>query len=755
MKSSAILISILALSLSACSSQKSDSSGGGEGESKAPPATAKTAPTTPDKTAKAGASEIASPAAAAKVPVSDTYHGVKVVDEYRWLEDWQDSKVQEWSKDQDRFTRATLAALPHVKDIRSRVSKVLSHSAVSYYGLTQSGGQYFALKHQPPLKQSLLVRLSSLDDLSSEKVVLDPNKLDPSGSTTIDFFRPSAKGDTVAISLSKGGSESGDVSVYNVESGKAMSDMVPRVNGGTAGGDLVWQADGSGFFYTRYPRGDERAKDDQNFYTQVYFHKLGSDTASDRYEIGKEFPRIAEIELTLHPQSGRLLATVQEGDGGKFSHHMRDASSGKWKSLTEFGDGHVQIAFGPGTDLLVISTDGAPKGKLLRMPANGSVDKASLVIAEGKDTIVSSFWGSRSLVYSGDRIFVSYQLGGPSEIRVFDLKGKPSAGPEQLSNASAGSMAELDDGSMLFANGSWTTPSAWFRFDPKNGKTEKTALVEEAPIDLSSVKVVRKFATSKDGTKVPVNIMIPKGAALDGSTPAIVTGYGGYGVSLTPRYRARTGLFLEQGFITAVVNLRGGGEYGEAWHLEGNLANKQNVFDDFSSALDLMVEESFTSKDKLVIQGGSNGGLLMGAMLTQHPDKMKAVVSHVGIYDMLRVEESPNGAFNITEFGTVTNAEHFKALHAYSPYHRVEDGGTYPSVFFLTGANDPRVDPMQSRKFTARLQAATQKPEGVLLRTSFNTGHGGGTPLDERISQNTDVMAFVLNEIARPFSPLK
>ncbi|MBL4636901.1 MAG: S9 family peptidase [Kofleriaceae bacterium] len=747
MKSSAIFVALLALSLAACGSKKSEPDDKKQ-EAKKPATTA--AKAVPGTSAPASAA-IAAPAAAALVPVSDTYHGETVVDNYRWLEDWDDAKVQAWSKDQDRFTRATLAAMPHVKEIQTRVTKILSHSAVSYYGISQSGGHFFALKHQPPLKQSLLVRLSSLDDTSTEKVVLDPNVLDPSGSTTIDFYRPSAKGDTVAISLSKGGSESGDVSVYNVESGTAMSDQVPRVNGGTAGGDLVWQTDGTGFYYTRYPRGDERPAEDANFYTQVYFHKLGTKSADDRYEIGKEFPRIAEIELTTNKETGRLLATVQEGDGGKFAHYMRDAQSGKWTTLTKFGDGHVYIAFGPGTDLLVISTDDAPRGKLLQMPANGSVAKASLLIPEGKDTMVSSFWGSRSLVYANDRIFMSYQLGGPSEIRVFDTKGKAVSAPEQMPNSSAGSMVVLDSGNILFANGSWTVPNAWFSFDPASGKTEKTALVEEAPIDLSSVQIVRKFAISKDGTKIPVNIMIPKGAALDGTSPAVVTGYGGYGVSLAPRYRARTGLLLEQGFITAVVNLRGGGEYGESWHLEGNLVNKQNVFDDFAAALKLMVDESYTSTDRLIIQGGSNGGLLMGALMTQHPDMVKAVVSHVGIYDMLQVEKSPNGAFNITEFGTVENPDHFKALHAYSPYHHVKDGSTYPPVFFLTGANDPRVDPMQSRKFTARLQAATKKPEAVLLRTSFNTGHGGGTPLNERISQNTDVMAFILSELGRPF----
>lgn len=734
------LVFLLMLSVSACASKSSD-----KDKKKAPPST-KPVDETP--------ATLTAPPAAAKVPVTDTYHGTKVVDDYRWLETWKDPKVQAWTKAHDRYSRAQLAKLPHVAAINKRVGKVLGHASVSYWGIAQAKGRLFALKDQPPKKQPMLVRLESVDKLEGETVVLDPNTLDTSGSTHIDWYRPSPDGTKVAMSLSKGGTESGDVHVYDVASGKQIHEVVPRVNGGTAGGDLVWQPDGKGFYYTRYPRGKERPAKDMNFFTQVYFHALGTPTAKDRYEIGKDFPRIAEIELTMHAPTGRLLATVQDGDGGEFAHYIRAPKTSAWKQYTEFKDGHVQIAFGPGTDLLVISNKGAPRGKLLRMPASGSVDKAKVVVPEGKDTLVASFWGSRSLVFASDRVYLTYQMGGPSELRAFDLKGKKVSAPEQLPNGSASSMVLLDDGSLLFSNGSWTAPAAWYRFSPESEKTTRTALVKEAPIDLSKVKVERKFATSKDGTKVPVNILIPPGAKLDGTTPAKVSGYGGYGISLTPRYRTSSALLLEQGIIVAVVNLRGGGEYGEEWHRGGNLTNKQNVFDDFAAAIRFLIDNKYSASDRIIIQGGSNGGLLMGALMVQHPTLVKAVVSHVGIYDMLRVELSPNGAFNITEFGTVTKKDHFEALHAYSPYHNVKDGVAYPPLFLLTGANDPRVDPMQSRKFAARVHAATQGKTPVLMRVSFGTGHGGGTPLDERIAQTTDVMAFMLDQLKRPFRPI-
>src|SRR5262249_32077632 len=261
-------------------------------------------------------------------------------------------------------------------------------------------------------------------------------------------------------------------------------------------------------------------------------------------------------------------------------------------------------------------------------------------------------------------------------------------------------------------------------------------------------EVVREFATSKDGTKVPVSIIMSKGTKRDGSHPALVTGYGGYGVSITPSFSATRRILLDQGFVCAVANIRGGGEFGEPWHLQGNLAKKQNVFDDFAAVLQLLIDRGYTSREKLAIEGGSNGGLLMGAVLTQHPELMKTVVAHVGIYDMLRVELSANGVFNIAEFGTVKNQDQFRALYAYSPYHHVREGLHYPSILFLTGANDPRVDPMQSRKMTARLQAVAPSDVPILLRTSANSGHGGGTGLSERIEQTVDVLAFLFDQLA-------
>ena len=267
--------------------------------------------------------------------------------------------------------------------------------------------------------------------------------------------------------------------------------------------------------------------------------------------------------------------------------------------------------------------------------------------------------------------------------------------------------------------------------------------------------VVREFATSNDGTKIPVNIIRLKGTKLNGSNPVLLNGYGGFNVSISPGFSALRRVWIEQGGVFAIANIRGGGEFGEDWHRAGSLTNKQNCFDDFAAAMLYLVEAGYTNPQKLAITGGSNGGLLMGAMITQHPELFKATVSSVGIYDMLRNELTPNGNFNIPEYGTVKDTDQFRALYAYSPYHHVEAGVAYPAVLFMTGANDPRVDPMHSRKMTARLQAATTSNNPILLRTSSSTGHGIGTPLNERIKEDVDEFAFLFHELGIKYREVK
>jgi prolyl oligopeptidase len=678
-----------------------------------------------------------------KVPVTDTYHDVNVVDDYRWLEDWNNEEVQGWNEAQNSYARGILDRIESRDAIRARVTELRSDQAESYFSLTWRNGKLFAIKREPPKQQPLLIVMDSPDDGATARVVVDPAVIDPSGSTTIDFYEPSWDGKLVAVSLSTGGSESGDVHIYDIN-GKELYEVVPKVQGGTAGGDLAWASDGSGFFYTRYPHEGERPAEDLFFYQQVYFHKLGTSPTSDRYEIGKDFPKVAEIRVAIHPSSGWLLSSVQHGDGGGIEHYLR-SPRGQWKQLSRIADRVRRVQFGPNNDLYVVSRKDAPKGKILRMPILSALDSAQIVVPAGEGVIEADFWeADPSPVITKSRLFVPYQAGGPMSLKAFDLTGKPQPAIELLPISTVSELTGMGE-DLLFNNVSFTQPPAWYRLSGRDGKTRKTSLVTPSPFTFDDVEVLQQFATSKDGTRVPYIVLRPRDLA-GKKIPMIVSGYGGYGVSTTPAFIRLNRLLMDQGVGYVETIIRGGGEFGDDWHENGRLTKKQNVFDDFVAVLKQLIDRGETSADQLGIIGGSNGGLLMGATFTQHPELVRAVVSSVGIYDMLRVELSPNGEFNVPEFGTVKDQTLFTALHAYSPYHHVRDGTAYPSILFMTGANDPRVDPMQSRKMTARLQASgTLRP--VLLRTSGTTGHGIGTPLNARIEQDTDIYSFLFHEL--------
>lgn len=678
----------------------------------------------------------------AKTPVSTAYHGVSVTEDYRWLEDAANPTVKQWVDEQNKYSRSYLDARPTLPLIQKRLTALNSKTSPDYFSLVFKGGQLFALKSQPPKNQPFLIRLKSADSTASEKVIVDPNKLNPKGTTSIDFHSPSRDGKLVAVSLSEGGSEEGTVHVYETATGRVLSDQIPRVNGGTAGGAVAWNQDGSGFYYTRYPRGNERPKEDMDFYQQVYFHKLGTDTASDTYAIGKDFPRIAETQIYTSPTGKYILVAVANGDGGEFAHYLLGPSN-QWTQLTQFSDQVKSIEFGRDDTLYLLSRSGAPRGKILKLPLTEApplLAQANVIIPESESTI-------EGVTVAATRLYTEDLVGGPSAIRVFDLNGKPEPQVNVPPIASANQILALDGDMILFRSETYVSPPAWYRYKPGMTQSQKTALFRTSAADFSGYDVAREFAVSKDGTKIPVNIIKLKGLKLDGHAPTVLSAYGGYGVSLSPRFRVNLKAWLEQGGVYAIANIRGGGEYGEAWHLAGNLANKQNVFDDFAAAAEHLVARKYTSTSHLAIEGGSNGGLLMGAALTQHPSLFRAVVSHVGIYDMLRVELHPNGAFNVTEFGTVKDPALFKAMYAYSPYHRVVDKTAYPAVMFLTGDNDPRVDPANSRKMTARLQTATSSGYPILLRTTANAGHGGGTPLSERIAKESDVYAYLFDQL--------
>jgi prolyl oligopeptidase len=675
--------------------------------------------------------------ATAKQPVTDNFDGVTVKDDYRWMEQLSDPKVKAWAEKQNERAQEFLNALPGRAQLAAEIKKLITSTPPRIALIAVAADKIFGLKVDPAKQQAFAVVANSLDDPASEKIVCDPNTLDPSGKTSMDWFVPSPDGKTLAVSLSKNGTEDGDLCFFDVETGKQLPDVIKHVQFPTGGGSAAWTKDSAAVFYTRYPREGERPADDLHFYMQVYFHKLGSPESEDTYSIGKEFPKIAEVALQSNGASDYVVATVGNGDGGDFAHYVYGPDK-SWHQLTKFEDQVKTGVIGFGPVFYATSLQDAPHGKVVKFALDTPDAKPEAVIPAGEGVI-------ESLAVTNDRLVVQTLEGGPSGLYSYSLDGsdqKTVALPpiSSVSQVAAGQHLILAD------VGSYTELAKWFKYDAGTNELTATKLSSEAPVNFADMEVTRDFAVSKDGTKIPLNIIHKKGIALDGTHPTILYGYGGYGLSETPRVKLSFRAWYDLGGIFVDTNIRGGGEYGEEWHKGGNLTNKQNCFDDFTACAQYLLDHKYTTTSKLGMLGGSNGGLLMGAMITQHPSLMRAVVSEVGVYDSLRTEFYPNGVFNTTEYGSVKDPAQFKALLAYSPYEHVVDGTKYPAILMTTGLNDGRVAPWNSFKFTARLQAAAAPGNPILLRVN-SFGHGFGTSLDQQVADQTDLFSFFTYEL--------
>jgi len=443
----------------------------------------------------------AGPPVASKRPVVDVYFGTKVTDDYRWLEDWNNPAVRSWSEAQNAWARRFLAQLPDAAAIRKRVTQLETGTSADYLSLVVRGHILFALKQQPPKQQPLLVTLKSPDDLASERILLDPNVLDPAGTTRIDFYVPSLDGSKVAVSLSERGTESGTVRVLETATGKMLPDRVPRVNGGTAGGSVAWSADGTGFFYTRYPHDGELPAADMDFFQQVFFHKLGTPDKDDTYQLGKDFPRIAETVLTTSEDGRFVLASVANGDGGQFEHFLR-RPGGTWVQFTHFADDVVAAHFSADGGIYLLSHKDASRGRILRVPIEAlSLENSTVVVAEGEPAI-------QGFLVTPHYIFVRDVVGGPSQVRIFKRGGTHE--PRLLPlppNSAVSDLTRLDKDSIVYRVESYTEPPAWYSYDPESGKATRTSMVTTSPASFADCEVVRALATSEDGTTVPLSIL--------------------------------------------------------------------------------------------------------------------------------------------------------------------------------------------------------------------------------------------------------
>jgi prolyl oligopeptidase len=681
-------------------------------------------------------------------PTTDTYFGVTEQDPYRWLENAADPEVTAWSEAQDARTRAWLDRLPFRETVHERLAAMASQTSPSYSGLVQAGGALFASFIQPPKQQAMIARLGPDADPAHAAIIVDPNVLDPTGGTEIDWFVPSPDGRKIAVSLSKNGSEDGTLHVFDAATGKPVNETIPAVQYPTGGGSLAWRADGSGFWYTRYP-GAERPDADRHFYQQIYYHRLGDDPARDSYVLGRNFPKIAEITLSNRNNPNVVVAAVARGDGGQFEHFLI-APDNTSRQITDFDDSIASVVAGADNTLYLTSFQSAPRGKVLTLPADAPIlanAKTLIPESDGSIQLPDEFAGPPVTV-TPHAIYLRELVGGPSRVAVYDHTGKrlPDLPLPQI--AAVHSVVGAGDGRLLYQIETYFRRPYYALFSEASGIATDTKLAETSTVNFDDADVRRVFATSRDGTRIPVNIIARTSTRLNGANPAMLTGYGGFNIAMEPQaLRGAIRLWLDAGGVLAIANLRGGDEYGADWHSNGALTHKQNVFDDFAAAARLLIEKHYTSPAHLAARGGSNGGLLMGVEITQHPDLYRAVVAQVGIYDMLRTELDPNGAFNVTEYGSVKDEDQFRALAAYSPYHHVKPGTKYPAVFMATGTHDGRVNPAHSRKMVAALQAATLSGYPILLSINSHAGHGIGSARSVRIDQEADWLSFLFEEL--------
>jgi prolyl oligopeptidase len=686
-------------------------------------------------------------------PVTDRYQGVSVTDPYRWLENAKDPAVHQWTLAQEARTRSYLNALPVRERMVQRLMKQISATSPFYEHLQVAGDRVFALYTQPPKQQRMIALLTNAADPQLARVVVDPNAINPAGTTAVDWFAASPDGKWLAVSMSDNGSEDGTLHLFEVATGKDQGLRIPRVQFPTGGGSAAWRGDSQGFWYTRYP-GPERPSEEQHFFQRVYFHKLGDEPARDALVLGDGLPKVAEIGLDNRYDADIVVASVANGDGGEFEHFLIDAA-GHATQVTHFADRIVAAATAPDGALYLISRKGAPHGALLMLPS-GDTDfaHAKVVVPESEGVMQSAdeLFGT-PVVATSTRLYLPEIVGGPSRVPLYDRGGAARGELPLPPVASVEEVHPLSDGSVLYQVATYLTPPAFLRYDPAARRSSPTRLIQTSPVSFADAEVLRETARSKDGTEVPFNIVRRKGA-LKGPAPLLLYGYGGYNVSEVPNFLGpRARLWLDGGGIFVDTNLRGGGEFGEAWHQAGALTHKQNVFDDFIAVAEWLIAHHYTDREHLTILGGSNGGLLMGAAMTQRPDLFRAVVSAVGIYDMLRVELDPNGTFNVTEYGSTQDPAQFKALYAYSPYHHVKDGTAYPAVLMLTGDTDGRVNPAHSRKMIARLQAATASKHPVLLTVNAHAGHGIGSALSIVVNQLADIYSFLFDQLGMTLPP--
>ena len=668
--------------------------------------------------------------------VVDTIHGVAVADPYRWLEDGESEETRSWTAAQNALTEQALNAAPGRAVLEARLRDLLSVGTVDSPAVR--GRRLFYLKREGEQNQPVLYARDGVD--GAERVVVDPNALDAAGLAALDWWYPSPDGRRVAYGISTDGDEWSTLRVVAVDAGEILPDAIPR----TRYCSLAWLPDGDGFYYTRYPTPGSVPPGDEDYNDHAFFHRLGSDPAADPEVFGQGRSPQDMIFLAISPD-GRWLAALAFQGWSRSEIYLRDLTrhDSPWIPVAE---GIDAIFADPvlTADCLYLRTNlDAPNHRIVAVDPTSpapELERWDTVVPHHPDRVVDGF------VLAGDRIVTAELEAATSRLRVYGTDGT-EGGKLELPGLGTVSALDGEEANPLVVVGyaSFATPPSAFVFDVETGERRPLAPLPPPPgFDPAAIAVRQVRYPSKDGTPISMFLVHRTDLKRDGANPTVLTGYGGFNVSEGPHYAAALPAWLEAGGVYAVANLRGGGEYGEAWHRAGMLANKQNVFDDFIAAAEWLAAEGYTNPDKLAVWGGSNGGLLVGAVVTQRPELFRAAVATVPLLDMVRYHHFRIAKLWIPEYGSSDDPDQFAWLYAYSPYHRVRAGTRYPAVLLTAGEQDSRVDPLHARKMTALLQHATADPaRPILLRAETQAGHGSGKPLAKRVAEAADLWGFV------------
>ncbi len=666
----------------------------------------------------------------------DDYHGVKVADPYRWLEDTDSAATHDWIEAENKVTFGYLDQIPYRGAIRERLLKLWNYERFSVP--EQHGGRYFFQHNAGLQNQSVLLVAESLN--AEPRLLLDPNTLSTDGTVALAGSALSDDGKRMAYGTATSGSDWTEWHVRDVDTGKDLPDVIKWVKFSGAS----WTKDGKGFFYSRYDEPKEGTEmRGTNYFQKLYYHVVGRAQADDK--LIYERPDNKELGFAggVTDDGRYLVISVWQGTAPKNRLYYKDLTQADSPVVKLLDDFDAQYTFvdndGP---VFWIQTDlEAPRGRLIAIDTrNPERAKWNTVVAQGADKL-------ESVNAVDNRFLLGYLKDARTEVRAYDLKGKFLGNVELPGiGAAEGFGGKRKDKETFYSFTSFVTPTTIYRYEPA---ADKSSVFRQPKVDFDPTKYETKqvFYNSKDGTRVPIFLTYKKGLKLDGQNPTLLYAYGGFDISLTPAFSVPNMVWLEMGGIYAEANLRGGGEYGEEWHQAGTMGKKQNVFDDFIAAAEWLIANKYTSTPKLAIRGGSNGGLLIGACLTQRPDLYGAALPEVGVMDMLRFHKFTIGWAWTSDYGSSDKAEDFKWLYAYSPLHNLKPGTKYPPTLILTSDHDDRVVPGHSFKFAATMQADQAGPAPVLIRVQTKAGHGAGKPISKQIDETADKWAFLAHNL--------